>query len=262
MLDKRDRLSQSLAALTGGTVSYMDSGMVNLYVAGHAIVAGVEYREMETGTDANGEQTILIQTSGGHVDVTSTIGGEIGGSKSASDKAIEYLADLDTFATEFSDAVNAQHALGFDLNGAAGGDVFSYTTGSAARSMKFSSNIYDDAKLWAFGATATSGVGNDTNLQSLIDLESSQLFSGGSQSAGQFLSALLSTVASDTARAATDASQMAAHNEDLQGLMKSLTSVDLDQEATSLIEFQAAYQASAKVIRAADELLQTLMSIL
>jgi flagellar hook-associated protein FlgK len=44
--------------------------------------------------------------------------------------------------------------------------------------------------------------------------------------------------------------------------MKSLTSVDLDQEATSLIEFQAAYQASAKVIRAADELLQTLMSII
>ena len=44
--------------------------------------------------------------------------------------------------------------------------------------------------------------------------------------------------------------------------MKSLTSVDLDQEATSLIEFQAAYQASAKVIRAADELLQSLLAVM
>ena len=262
MLDKRDRLAQELAALTGGNISYTENGMANLYVAGHAVVAGVESRDMETGVDGNGDQTVLIQAGGGHVDVTSTIGGEIGGSKYASEKAAEYLDDLNTFAGDFSTAVNTQHALGFDLNGTAGGDVFSVTVGTEARSLEFSSSIYDDGKLWAFGSTATSGVGDDTNLQALIDVESSQLFSGATQTSGQFLGSLLSSVASDTARAATDASQAASHNSDLEGLMKSLTSVDLDQEATSLIEFQAAYQASAKVIRAADELLQSLMAVI
>lgn len=262
LMDQRDRLSQQLAALTGANVSYTDSGMVNVYVSGHSIVSGVEYRKMSTGQDANGDQTILIKTGGGNVDVTAVIGGEIGGTKAASDKAVEYLTSLDTFASDFTDAMNAQHNAGFDLNGTAGGDMFSYTVGSEARSMEFSSAIYDDPELWAFGATATSGVGDDTNLKSLIDVESTKIFSTGSETSGQFLASLLNNVASDTAQASTDASQAATRSGDLESLMKSLTSVDLDQEATSLIEFQAAYQASAKVIRAADELLQTLMSIL
>jgi flagellar hook-associated protein 1 FlgK len=262
LMDQRDRLSQQIAALTGANVSYTNSGMVNVYVSGHSIVSGVEYRTMSTGKDANGDQTILIKTGGGNVDVTAVIGGEIGGTKAAADKSVEYLNSLDTFVSDFSDAMNAQHNAGFDLNGTAGGDLFSYTVGSESRSMEFSTGIYDDSELWAFGGTATSGVGDDTNLKSLIDVESTKIFSTASESAGEFLSSLLSNVASDTAQAAADASQNSTRSGDLESLMKSLTSVDLDQEATSLIEFQAAYQASAKVIRAADELLQTLMSII
>lgn len=262
MMDKRDRLAQQLAALTGANVSYGDSGMVNVYVSGHSIVSGVEYREMSVGKDANGDQTILIAAGTGFLDVTDSIGGEIGGSKAAANKGVQYLEDLNVFAEDFADAMNTQHGLGFDLNGVAGGALFSTTTGSAARSMTFSVSVYDDAQLWAFGATAASGVGNDTNLKSMIDVESSKIFTSGSQTSGQFLASLLNDVASDTAKAATDASQAGTRNSDLESLMKSLTGVDLDQEATSLIEFQAAYQASAKVIRAADELLQTLMSIL
>jgi flagellar hook-associated protein 1 FlgK len=49
------------------------------------------------------------------------------------------------------------------------------------------------------------------------------------------------------------------HLMDLEGMMEALTGVSLDQEATNLIEFQAAYQASAKVIRVADSLVQFLL---
>lgn len=261
-MDRRDQLAQEIAALTGGSISFTDSGMANLYVGGHALVAGLEQRDMSVGVDANNDQTVLIETGAGHLDVTSIIGGEIGGTLAAKEKAVEYLADLNTFAADFSTTINTQHGLGFDLNGTAGGDVFSTTAGSEASSMEFSQAIYDDAQLWAFGAAATSGVGDDTNLQSLIEVESSQIFSGGSETSGQFLATLLGNVASDSAQAIANAGQASAHNDDLQGLMKSLTSVDLDQEATSLIEFQAAYQASAKVIRAADELLQSLLAVM
>jgi flagellar hook-associated protein 1 FlgK len=261
-MDQRDRLVQQIAALTGANVAYTDSGMVNVFLSGHAIVSGVDARQMTTGTNGSGDQTILIETGGGNVDVTSVIGGEMGGTKAAADKSVEYLTTLNTFASDFSSTMNTQHTAGFDLNGTAGGDLFSVTVGSEARSMEFSSTIYDDAKLWAFGGAATSGVGDDTNLKSLIDVESTKIFSSGSESSGQFLATLLNDVASDTAQASADASQAATRNGDLESLMKSLTAVDLDQEATSLIEFQAAYQASAKVIRAADELLQTLMRMI
>jgi flagellar hook-associated protein 1 FlgK len=41
----------------------------------------------------------------------------------------------------------------------------------------------------------------------------------------------------------------------------SLSGVSIDEELVKLIEFQAAYQASAKVVSAADEMLRTLISL-
>jgi flagellar hook-associated protein 1 FlgK len=49
--------------------------------------------------------------------------------------------------------------------------------------------------------------------------------------------------------------------QDAQELYANLTSVDLDEEAVSLVQHQTAYAAAAKVIQTADEMLQTLLSI-
>lgn len=47
----------------------------------------------------------------------------------------------------------------------------------------------------------------------------------------------------------------------LEATYTSIVSVDKDQEMTALIQFQAAYTASAKLITVVDEMLQTLLSI-
>ena len=44
-------------------------------------------------------------------------------------------------------------------------------------------------------------------------------------------------------------------------LRDSVSGVSLDEELTNLIKFQRAYQAAAKMIAAADEMLQTLLTI-
>ena len=55
------------------------------------------------------------------------------------------------------------------------------------------------------------------------------------------------------------ASQQSVVLTDLQGLRDAISGVDLDEEAANLIEFQASYQAAAKVLRTSSELFDTLM---
>jgi len=262
LLDERDRLAQQISAITGGKVSYGESGQVNMYIGGHAVVSGVEWRELTAGTDSNGDPKILMETGNGDVDVTSILHGTLGGNIEARETTMGYLDSLNTFASTFSDAMNLQHAAGFDMNGAVGGDLFTYSTGSEAMSMSFSTDIIDDDSLWAFAGAVTANIGDDTNLQSLMDVEGTNMFTSTTETSGEFLASLLNTVAADVTRASNDAKAAAAQADDVEGLMASLTGVDLDQEAVSLIEFQAAYQASAKVVQAADQMLQVLLNTL
>ena len=260
LLDERDRLAQQISIITGGNISYSESGQVNLYIGGHAVVSGVEWRELSAGTDINGDPKILMETGSGDVDITSILEGTLGGNLEARETTKGYLESLNTFAETFADAMNAQHAAGFDMSGTAGADLFSYSTGNEAMSFGFSSAIVDDDSLWAFAGATTANVGDDTNLQLLMDIEGTDLFTSGTETGGEFLGSLLNTVAADVTRANNDAKATAAKADDVEGLMASLTGVDLDQEAVSLIEFQAAYQASAKVVQAADQMLQVLLN--
>jgi len=260
LLDERDRLAQHISTITGGKISYGDSGQVNLYIGGHAVVSGVEWRELSVGTATNSDPKILMETSSGHVDVTNVLEGSLGGNLEARDATQTYLDSLNTFASTIADAMNTQHAAGFDQNGAAGGDVFTYTTANAAMSLDFSSAIADDASLWAYAGSSTGNIGDDDNLKLLIDVEGTNLFTSGTQTSGEFLGSLLNRVAADVTKASNNAQAASAHADDVEGLMASITGVDLDQEAISLIEFQAAYQASAKVIQAADQMLQVLLN--
>jgi flagellar hook-associated protein 1 FlgK len=47
----------------------------------------------------------------------------------------------------------------------------------------------------------------------------------------------------------------------LSALRDSISGVSLDEEATKMIEFQKAFDASARVIRTADEMFETVLNI-
>ena len=78
---------------------------------------------------------------------------------------------------------------------------------------------------------------------------------------GQYLGELVSDVglAVRSSQAAVDAHSTLADQADIQ--RQSVTGVSVDEEMVRLIQFQAAYQAAARVITTADEMIQTLLNI-
>jgi len=82
-----------------------------------------------------------------------------------------------------------------------------------------------------------------------------------SQSISDYFSAIVTKVGADTSSVKYTAANETAMALDLYTRQEEVSGVNLDEEMTSLIKFQASYKAAAKLITTADEMLQTLLSL-
>ncbi len=259
LLDRRDELIKGLGATLGATVDLSADGQATVFVGGHAVVSGGEARTLSVLADVSGASQVSVSMDGGTMQVTSELGGEWGGLVEARSSAQGYLDSLDEFATTFSDAVNAQHATGYDANAAAGTDVFTVTASGAA-GFSLASALADDPLLLAFAGDSTAAAGDGVNLQALLSIESdSSMFATGTSRT--FLSAIASTIGADIAAATANVETQVQLTSDLETARASVSGVDSDEEAMHLLQYQAAYRAAARVVSAADELIGELLMI-
>ncbi len=261
LLDQRDALISELADSIGVSVEYGEDNEVTLFLDGHAILNDGEARTLSYGEDSDGNPTISLSSGEGSYEVTDGVGGSIGGQLDALAVIDALQSDLDSFVSNLADAFNAQHASGYDANGSAGGDLFSYTSGSEAASFQVSASILDDASLLALAGDASAAAGDGDNLSAMIDIQDQGIFGSASQTAEEFVSSIYATVGQEASAAAASADSAAATASDLDALHSAITGVNLDDEAVALIQWQAAYQAAARVISVTDELLGELMEI-
>jgi len=258
LLDQRDTLMDTVAQKLGVSVEYKTNGQVNLWVGGHALVQGVNVRDLSVSGSV-GSLEVKMSVDSGEVTITDQLGGELGGLLDARTVVQSTSAELDTFAEDFADTFNTQHALGFDRTGTAGGDFFSFTAGSAATSFSVDSAVAADADLIAAAASSSAEVGDGGNLSVLIDIESSKLFDGSTKTSRDFIASIYSDLGSEVSGFANDADTYQQQLTDITSLKDAVSAVDLDEEAVNLIKYQASYEAAARVVSIADELLDTLI---
>jgi flagellar hook-associated protein 1 FlgK len=225
-----------------------------VFIGGHAVVNGAAARPLTLGTAADGSPEISV----GSMHVTNDVGGELGGVLTAHATISGWIDELDQFTTTFATAVNGAHAAGFDATGAAGGDLFSFDPTSPGASITVSTAL-EDPTLLAVAGAATAAPGDGDNLASMLTLESSAIFSSSTRTAGQALSDFSSGVGSDVSAAGGDADVLDAQLSDAEAQRNALASVDTDEEAIRLVEYQTAYKAAARVLSVGDEMLRTLL---
>ncbi len=262
LLDRRDQLILDLAGAVGATAELKADGQAVVYLGGHAIVSGGDWRELATSEDADGNAAIQVAMDNGAMDATDVVGGRLGGLVEARGELEGWIEDLDAFAFAIGSAFNAQHALGFDQSGAPGADLFALTAtaSGAASGLAVDTAVADDPSLLAFAGAATAYGGDGVNLEAMLDLEDdTTIFASGN--ARSALSAITADVGATVAAAQGNEEAQSALVGDLEQLRESTAGVDTDEEATHLLEFQSAYRASARVISAADELLRALLAI-
>jgi flagellar hook-associated protein 1 FlgK len=263
LIDSRQQLIEQLSSLTDLSYFQTESGSITVTTRqGGLLVAGNESHDLQLVPGADGSSSIQLDG----VDITSSLSsGQLGGILNAQGNIASYLNTLDDMAATITFAVNSQHWLGTDLDGNAGGDFFTPFTqpvpGSntgAARSMSVA--LSDPREIAA--AAAGSATGDNENSIALAAIQDQALFSGSTETASQFYASLLSQIGSDEQAAEDGASVQSSVLDQLNNQRAAATGVSLDEEATNMIKYQQAYEASAQFAQVLNSLSQDIINMM
>ncbi|WP_456396217.1 flagellar hook-associated protein FlgK [Desulfurobacterium sp.] len=260
-LDERDRTLKELSSLVDTKVTFHEDGTVDVSTAkGFSLVIGINSESLSYSTDGNNNPVIKWKS----IDITSEFqNGKLGGYLKGVNFINQTIDKLNTFTTQFANAINTQHKSGYDLNGNPGTDFFTSDNGS---SIIDASNItlnFEDPKLIAASGNATYPDSDNTNIKAIIKLEDTSISGLGNQSFSEYYSTeIITPIASEINKTDNLIKSSTEIRDSLDQQLKEISSVNTDEEFINLTKFQRAYQASAKVVSVTDELIQTILNMI
>ncbi|MCE3009803.1 MAG: flagellar hook-associated protein FlgK [Proteobacteria bacterium] len=267
--DRRDLLLKKLTEKIDIKFAEGSQGMVTVSTAGNAIlVSGYDSYEIGTYRDPVSERMELTYAGvpgATPFNITDRVrGGTVGGAISVRDHVIEDLKEkIDSVALTLAEEVNKAHTLGFDRAGRQGVELFQFERvpgQSFAKHMKLNESITLDVNRIAAGAKP-GAAGDNTVANVISQIQNKALMDGGSATIDDYYNSQVGSVGVLAQRAVkTKESQQNILNQ-LSNIRESISGVSLDEETTNMIEFQKAFEASARVIKAADEMLETVLSL-
>lgn len=234
LLDQRDQLLDDLSQY--GQISVTDPGNGLLVVN----FGGDTSTPLVNGATANSVSSLNLSASSG-----GTIGA-LEDETSPSGTISGYLNTLGQFASTLVSSVNAIHTTPpfFTLS------TSTTSLGATATTLSVNPTLVSDPTQVQTSSAGDPG-GNDVAL-ALAGL------SGGS--ADQAYSAFVSQVGSDVQANQNQQSTASSLLTSINNQRQSVSGVSLDEEMTNLIQYQQAYQASARVMNTIDSMMNTLIS--
>ncbi len=255
LYDERQKLLGQLSELVNIQIQVDTSNnMIISTTTGKLLLVGSEPATLTVEQASEGS---VIKLAG--VDISADFtSGKLGGLLSFQrENLAETRTTLDDLARELAAAVNQVHANGYDLDGNAGATFFTATAGAEASTLTLS--LTDPRGVAAAGAPGA--IGDGVNAQALADLRDLPIAGLGDQTLRDFYSQLLfrTGLASRSARSNLLLQDQVLNQ--LEGQRESVSGVSLDEEAVNLMQYQRSYQASAKLIRVIDSLLEETLNL-
>lgn len=267
--DRRDLLVKKLTEKIDIKVAEGDGGMISVSTAGNAIlVSGEESRTLETFRNPMTDKLEVAyndrHTSTPPFVITSRIrGGVMGGALHIRDGIVEDLMDkMDTLAFTVADQVNSAHVNGYDRKGQPGGLFFENLgdTKEAALNLKLDSAIFNDVtKIAAAGRAGAPGDNTVANVVSQIQYH--ELMEDGTSTLDDFYNAQVGRIGVITNKSVKASEAQVNILNQVEKMRESVSGVSLDEEAVNMIEHQKAFEASARLIKTADEMFDTVLAL-
>jgi flagellar hook-associated protein 1 len=256
LTDQRNQLINQLSQLVDVQSITADGTSLTLTTnGGTLLVAGNQSFNLQTGSNpVTGFQDVFAQGT----DITASIqSGNLAGDLELRDQEIPAtLNSLDTLANGIENSVNTQNAAGFDLNGAAGGNIFNSPAAVAGSALNMSVTMTDPAKI---AASADGTPGNNANATALANLQNQSIISG--QNPIDYYSGIVFQVGNNAANATAQLSGENLLVQQLQDQVGAISGVNLNQEGSNLVLYENAYNAAARVASVIANLYTTAINI-
>ena len=243
--DQRQQDLNQLSQLIGvNQITTENNGLSVTTTSGQLLVSEGQNFQLTTGI-VNGVTNFFINGN----NVTTQLaagGGQLGGYITARDQDIPaVLSSLDQLAYNVSTQVNTLNNAGTDIAGENGnaGDIFSPPAQVSGSAAAMSVVMTDPNHIAAAGLGA--GEGDNTNAATLASLGGQPIVNG--QTPSSFYSDFVTGLGSTVSQVETENTAQNASITQLQTQSNALSSVNLNDEASSLTVFERSYQAASQV---------------
>jgi len=245
LADARDQLIGQMSKLADVRTSLQPNGAMMVFVEQHTLVDQSSADPLGTTLDlTNG----TVDAGGQAIKIT---GGEIGGAFDSIKKLASYQSDLHTLAGQLINQVNNAHSSGYALDGTTGHDLFA---GTDASTFDLSADVKASAQNVAAGATANAGDGNIA--LTIANMAATPLAGLGNRTFNQYYVNLVTTVGTDVKSADAAVAAQTGIRQQVDAQIQANSGVNLDEEMTNLLQYQRAYEASARVLTIMDSLIE------
>ncbi len=247
-------LLEELAQVADFTAIRQEDGSVTILLGGQTpLLVGEE--QFEIAADVSSAQARILDFAGR--DITGQVTqGRLGAILDFRNRVLpELTAGVNRLAAVLADRINEVLAGGIDRNGQPGAPLFAYDSPELAASTLRVTQISPD-QLAAAAPDAPGGNGNALALAALA--ESAELDGFSFMGFYGWIARRVGSALEDAREGAEQQKQMLLQT---QWLREQAQAVSLDEEAVNLVRFQRAYEAAARMIRAIDELLETVIGM-
>jgi len=258
--DQRNHLLERLNQIARVTTFEDNAGRYNILIGGTPLVDGGKVYRMSVSTDIADNMQFHVNLPHEARNVTTHMaGGELKANLDLRDTQIlGYMNRLDTFAYNLAIRVNTEHRLGFGLDGINNRDFFVQPVfvSGAAREMRVA---ITDPRHIAAALDATMLPGDNTNARAIADLINRPIIAGSTPV--DFYRSMVADAGVEAKAAETSLRFYSTIVGELERKRQEISGVSLDEEAANLIKFQKLFEAAARMIRVADELLTILINM-
>jgi flagellar hook-associated protein 1 len=255
--DARDALLDKMSGVVGVLAIERPNGTISL-IAGDSVLAdGTFYREVELRFDALTERYSI-----GYPGVAASLSLESGRVGSAmellNDRIPAFVAELDAIVEEMVTLVNGAHTTGTTSGGATGIAFFEPGFVTAAN-VRVSAAVMADRDNIVTGTTGEPGDAGVALTIARLRYERLPAFAGDTLPGALVAVSVRLGLQIDNARSVVESQDILVNQVDMQRTATS--GVSTEEELVSLMRFQHAYQAAAKVINVADEMMMSLINM-
>lgn len=248
LLDQRDRILTNMAKAVPVDVSFDFRGVatVRLSGTGEMLANPDAVGSMNVTTAADGTLSFTATRPDGTTSEIVPSGGTFAGMSSAAADIAEQRAEVDTLATNFANLINSNQANGKTKAGTAGAPLIDIGAEGALTIAALD-----------VGVEAIATADNTAENANLIALNAARRDSG--IEAGW--TAVVSNHAQKVQSAKLVQESSQSRSEAADEARDQLSGVDLDREAVELMRLQQSYEAAARVLQVAREMLQSINQI-
>lgn len=271
LLDKRDLLLKKLSSYFEANMHKDSSGAYTIDVPGVGPVAtGPIIQEFsvarspkdDTGKPEN-SYDVLTNASSNSVVTHKMRGGKLGGAIEVRDQLLGRMMDrMDQLAFSISDSVNQIHEMGFDRYGRPAQNFFKPLdqVHRAAEKIQISDAIENDANQIATAAVPDAPSDNRIAI-AIANIQGLKFMGDGTATMDDWYNSIVSDIGVMTASNRSNYNQQKDVVNQLSKFREQISGVSIDEETANLLQYQHVFDASAKVLQVADELLKTVLEI-